>query len=133
MTLTFNRETYASLLAQYQPKVIKTDEENEQAIALAEELSHKDNRSLEESALLNLLITLIEKYEDEHYQMRESTPHSMLLHLMDAQSLEEADLVESLGSRELVSQVMSGKQTITQEMAQALEKLFHVDPSLFEN
>ena len=133
MTLTFNRETYASLLAQYQPKVIKTDEENEQAIALAEELSHKDNRSLEESALLDLLITLIEKYEDEHYQMGESTPHSMLLHLMDAQSLEEADLVESLGSRELVSQVMSGKQTITQEMAQALGKLFHVDPSLFEN
>ena len=133
MTLTFNRETYESLLAQYQPKVIKTDEENEQAIALAEELSHKDNRSLEESALLALLIILIEKYEDEHYQMGESTPHSMLLHLMDAQSLEEADLVESLGSRELVSQVMSGKQTITQEMAQALGKLFHVDPSLFEN
>jgi hypothetical protein len=25
MTLTFNRETYANLLAKYQPKVIKTD------------------------------------------------------------------------------------------------------------
>lgn len=65
--------------------------------------------------------------------MGESTPHSMLLHLMDAQSLEETDLVESLGSREVVSQVISGKQTITQEMAQALATLFHVDPSLFEN
>ncbi|MEH2194521.1 MAG: hypothetical protein V7K98_18020 [Nostoc sp.] len=55
MTLTFNRETYASLLAQYQPKVIKTDEEKEQAITLAEELSHRLNRTLEESALLEML------------------------------------------------------------------------------
>ena len=133
MTITFNRETSASLLAKYQPKVIKTDEENEQAIALAEELSHRANRTLEESALLDLLITLIEKYEDEHYPMGESTPHSMLLHLMDAQSLQSADLVEILGSREIVSQVMSRKQEITQKMAKALGKFFHVDPNLFEN
>ncbi|MHC5830539.1 MAG: helix-turn-helix domain-containing protein, partial [Nostoc sp.] len=104
MTLTFNRETYASLLAKYQPKVIKTDEENEQAIGLAEELSHRVNRTLEESALLDLLIALIEKYEDEHYPMGESTIHSMFLHLIDAQSVKEAELVAILGSREVVSQ-----------------------------
>ncbi|HAA30300.1 MAG TPA: transcriptional regulator [Cyanobacteria bacterium UBA8553] len=133
MTLTFNRETYASLLAKYQPKVIKTDEENEQAIALAEKLSHRVNRTLEESALLELLITLIEKYEDEHYPLGETTPHSMLLHLMEARNLEEADLVEILGSREVVSQVMSRKKEITQEVAKALGQFFHVDSSLFEN
>ncbi|WP_375477124.1 type II toxin-antitoxin system HigA family antitoxin [uncultured Nostoc sp.] len=133
MTLTFNRETYASLLAKYQPKVIKTDEENEQAIALAEELSHRVNRTLEESALLDLLIALIEKYEDEHYPMAESTIHSMFLHLIDAQSVKEADLVAILGSKEVVSQVMSGKQEITQEMAKVLGNFFHVDSSLFEN
>ncbi|MEH2239601.1 helix-turn-helix domain-containing protein [Nostoc sp.] len=133
MTLTFNRETYASLLAQYQPKVIKTDEENEQAITLAEELSHRINRTLEESALLDLLIALIEKYEDKNYPMGESTVHSMLLHLIDAQSVKEADLVAILGSREVVFQVMSGKQEITQEMAKVLGNFFHVDTSLFEN
>ncbi len=31
MTLTFNRDTYANLLAKYQPKIIETEEENEQA------------------------------------------------------------------------------------------------------
>ena len=133
MTLTFNCETYASLLAKYQPKVIKTDEENEQAIALAEELSHRVNQTLEESALLDLLIALIEKYEDEHYPMAESTTHSMFLHLIDAQSVKEADLVAILGSKEVVSQVMSGKQEITQEMAKVLGNFFHVDSSLFEN
>jgi HTH-type transcriptional regulator/antitoxin HigA len=133
MTITFNRETYASLLAKYQPKLIKTDEENEQAITLAEELSHRVNRTLEESALLDLLIALIEKYEDEHYPMEESTARSMFLHLIDAQSVNEAELVAILGSKEVVSQVMSGKQEITQEMAKVLGNFFHVDTSLFEN
>jgi HTH-type transcriptional regulator / antitoxin HigA len=133
MTLTFDRETYTSLLAKYQPKVIKTDDENEQAIALAEELSHRANRTLEESALLDLLIALIEKYEDEHYPIEESTAHSMFLHLIDAQSVNEAELVAILGSREVVVQVMSGKQKITQEMAKVLGNFFHVDSSLFEN
>ncbi|MCC5615358.1 transcriptional regulator [Nostoc sp. CHAB 5836] len=113
--------------------VIKTDEENEQAIALAEELSHRVNRTLEESALLDLLLALIEKYEDKHYPMEESTAHSMFLHLIDAQNIKEAELVAILGSREVVSQVMSGKQEITQEMAKALGNFFHVDTSLFEN
>jgi HTH-type transcriptional regulator/antitoxin HigA len=88
---------------------------------------------LEESALLDLLIALIEKYEDEHYPIGESTAHSMFLHLIDAQNVKEAELVAILGSREVVSQVMSGKQEITQEMAKVLGSFFHVDTSLFEN
>ena len=51
MTLTFNPETYAQLLAKYQPKVITNDTENEQAILIAEELAHKTSRTSEESAL----------------------------------------------------------------------------------
>ncbi|MGL5941946.1 MAG: hypothetical protein ACRC2S_16550 [Waterburya sp.] len=33
MNLTINPEIYANLLAEYQPKVIKIDRENERAIA----------------------------------------------------------------------------------------------------
>lgn len=36
MTRTFNAELYGKLLAEYQPKTITTEEENEQAIALAQ-------------------------------------------------------------------------------------------------
>ncbi len=81
MTLTINPEIYANLLAEYQPKVIKTDEENELAIALAEELAHRQNKTAEESTLFELLIALIEKYEDEQYPLGESSPHFMRLHL----------------------------------------------------
>jgi antitoxin component HigA of HigAB toxin-antitoxin module len=36
----------------------------------------------------------------------------MLLHLMDAQDLAAADLVDVLGSAEIVNQVLSGQQPI---------------------
>jgi HTH-type transcriptional regulator/antitoxin HigA len=100
MTLTINRQSYAELLVKYQPKVIQTEAENELAISLATELEHKPNRSLEEDAILELLITLIEKFEDEHYFIPKGTPHSMLLHLMEANNIQQEDLVGVIGNRE---------------------------------
>lgn len=41
MTHIFDKRTYADLLAQHQPKVIETEEENEAAIAIAEDLEHR--------------------------------------------------------------------------------------------
>jgi HTH-type transcriptional regulator/antitoxin HigA len=131
MTLTFNTETYAQLLAKYQPKVITNDEENEQAILLAEELAHKTNRTTEESALYELLITLIEKYENEQYPMGETTPLSMLLHLMEVRGLKQADLIGVIGSSGVVSEIINGKREISKAQAKALGDFFHVDTGLF--
>jgi HTH-type transcriptional regulator / antitoxin HigA len=63
MTLTFNRDTYADLLVQYQPKVITNDQENEYAIAIIEELSHRQSLTLEEETLVELLVALVETFE----------------------------------------------------------------------
>ncbi len=40
-------------------KIIKTEEENEKALAIVEELMHRSNRTPEEDELYELLITLI--------------------------------------------------------------------------
>jgi len=72
VNLSGQTEVYGNLLAKYKPKAIKTDEENEQAIAVAEEFSHRHNRTAEEDELLCLLIALIEKYEEGHYPMEKS-------------------------------------------------------------
>ena len=131
MTLTLNRDTYGSLLAKYLPKVIENDAENEQAIILAETLSHRENRSLEETTLLNLLLTLIEKYEQDHYPLEESEPHSILWELMEANNLQEKDLSDILGSKTIVSDILIGQQIITEKQAVKLGQFFHVDSSLF--
>jgi HTH-type transcriptional regulator/antitoxin HigA len=123
--------TYSNLLSKYQPRIIKTEEENEIFLDIVEELISRGNLNPEEDALLELLVKLIEDFEDKHYQLNSSTPQSRLLHLMDARSLEAADLVEILGSSEAVVDVICDRLEITKQQAEALGTFFHVDPGLF--
>jgi HTH-type transcriptional regulator/antitoxin HigA len=132
MTLTFNSEKYSQLLVRYQPKLIKTEEENERALSIVEELMHSPNRSPEENELYELLIALIEKFEQEFYSPGEaSTPHSMLVFLMEQQNVKQEDLIGVIGAEEVVAEVVKGKREMTQEQAQAIGKFFQVEPSLF--
>ena len=131
MTLTINSETYGQLLVKYQPKVIATESENELAIALASELEYKTNRTLEEEAILELLVTLIEKFEDEHYPIPEGTPNQMLINLMEASNIKQENLVGIIGSRGVVSEVVNGKRSISKAQAKALAEFFSVDVGLF--
>ena len=48
-------------------KPISTEAKNDRAIALVEELEHRSDRSVEKETLLDFLLTLIEKFESEHY------------------------------------------------------------------
>ncbi len=131
MTLTFNSDIYSQLLSQHQPRIIKTEEENEKFLETVEELLSRSHLTLEEDTLLELLVKLIEDFEEKHYQLNVSTPYSRLLHLMEARGLEQDDLVEILGSSEIVTKVINGNLEMTKEQAEALGKFFHVDASLF--
>jgi HTH-type transcriptional regulator/antitoxin HigA len=132
MPPTFNSEKYGELLSQYQPKLIRTEAENEKALAIVEALIHRPNRSLEENELFALLITLIEKFEQDHYLPgAASTPRSRLLFLMEQRQLKPADLISLLGSEDALAAVMNGDREISTFQARALGAFFHVDPGLF--
>jgi len=131
MTITFDRDIYSKLLSKYQPRIIKTEEENEFFREIVEELISTKNLNPEEEALLQLLVKLIEDFEDKHYQINASTPQSRLLHLMEARSLDATDLLEIMGSREAVVEVINDRLEITKQQAEALGRFFHVDPGLF--
>jgi HTH-type transcriptional regulator / antitoxin HigA len=131
MTFIFNSDIYSQLLSQHQPRIIKTEEENEEFLETVEELLSRSHLTTEEDALLELLVKLIEDFEDKHYQLNFSTPYSRLLHLMEARSWEQADLVEIFGSSDIVAKIMNGELEITKNQAEALGNFFHVDVSLF--
>jgi HTH-type transcriptional regulator/antitoxin HigA len=131
MTITFDRDIYSKLLSKYQPRIIKTEEENEFFLEIVEELISTKNLNSEEEALLQLLVKLIEDFEGKHYQINASTPQSRLLHLMEARSLDATDLLEIMGSREAVVEVINDRLEITKQQAEALGRFFHVDPGLF--
>jgi len=131
MTYTFNPVAYGQLLAKYQPKAITTELENEQALALAQDLEHRANRTLEEDTLLELLVTLIEKIEETYYPIPPGTPHSMILHLMEAQDKSPEALAEVIGSQEVALKIINGESHISKSQAHVIAKLFKVDESLF--
>ena len=132
MTLTFSRQEYSKLLASYQKNAIKTEEENERALAVLEELMHLEDRSSEQDDLYDLLIFLIKKFEEDFYRPGSaSTPHSILRFLMEQQEVTAEDLFEVVGSEELVFDLVNGRGEIGDELAEVLGNLFKVDSSLF--
>jgi HTH-type transcriptional regulator / antitoxin HigA len=132
MTLTFNPEKYKEVLSEYQPKLIKTEAENERALAMVERLMNLPSRTLEQEEMYELLVVLIEKFEREFYQTnRENNPGSMLAFLMEQQDLQPIDLVSIFGSEGAVADAINGRSTIDPTMAEHLSEIFHVKPNLF--
>lgn len=115
----------------YQPRIIKTEEENDHFLAIAEDLLSRPHLTPEENTLLELLVRLIEEFENQHYSINASTPRSRILHLLEAQDLEVSNLVPIFSSIELVDKVINGDVEVTKEQGEMLGNLFHVDASLF--
>ncbi|RCJ23403.1 hypothetical protein A6S26_02315 [Nostoc sp. ATCC 43529] len=130
MTLTFNYDKYKKLLITYLPKLIKSEAENEQALRIVEDLMHRE-RTPEEDELYQLLITLVEKFEQEYYQPnQQNNPVSMLLFLLEESEKSRDDLVAVLGSEDLVDNILTGQEKITTEQARKLAEFFHIEPSV---
>ena len=131
MTLTFNPTNYGELLAHHQPKVISSEAEYDEAIALAEQLEFADELTPEQSSFLDLLVVLISNYENEHYPIPKAEPVEVLRHLMEEQELKQENLVGVIGSRGVVSEVVNGKRSISKAQARALAEYFGVDVACF--
>ena len=132
MTLTFNQEKYKELLCRYQPKVIKSEADNETALKIVEQLMHSNNRTPEENELYDLLVTLVEKFEQEYYQPGvTSTPQSILHFLIEQKGIVREDLGAVLGSLDIAAKVLDGKLEIDRARAKVLGNFFNVDSSLF--
>jgi HTH-type transcriptional regulator/antitoxin HigA len=114
------------------PKVIETEEENERMLVEAERLMDRgDRRTPEEDALLTLLVCLIQAYEQQHYPMREASPHEVLRYLMEKRELKQVDLVPIFKSSGYVSDVIHGKRGISKAHARKLAVFFGVSAELF--
>src|SRR5574341_1065017 len=112
--------------------MIRTEAQYARAIAEIEKLLKKgDHISPEEDHLLDLLSTIVEKYEDERYPIEPSSPHEILQHLMEARGLKQKDIVHLFGSSGRASEAINGQRPISKIQAKALAEFFHVSTDLF--
>jgi HTH-type transcriptional regulator/antitoxin HigA len=132
MTTLLNPKVYGSLLEKYQPKVIASESEYQKSLdAIASLMAKGEDLSPEESTLLETLAILVESYEETEFPMPISSPRNVLLHLMEVRSLKQVDLVKVIGSKGVVSEILSGKRAISKSQAKELGAFFHVSPALF--
>ena len=138
MTLTLNKKNYLQLLDKIQiiPKIIDTETEYEEYLAVTENLiAKKDKRTPEETALFRLLVKLIKDYEEQVYSLDDWSnlaPHEILQHLLESSGTKQADLVGVISpSKGLISSIVNGKRAISKEQAKKLGAYFKVSPSLF--
>lgn len=124
MTPTSSQQTYSDLLIQYQPKLIKTELEYKRALTAVEGMMSLELTEAE-TALFELLVLLIEKYEESHYPMGESTPLATLSSLIHEFDVELSSLVEVFGSVEIVREVVNGQRKVSQSQAESLAKFFN--------
>lgn len=122
---------YPELLAQEAPAVITSERAYKAALKRVESLMALPKPTRAESKLLDLLVVLIEAYEDEVISMPTAPPVAVLKELMAARGMKQADLAKVLGSSGLVSDVLHGKRSLSKAHIGKLARVFSVSPAVF--
>ena len=102
-------------------KPIRTESDYAAALARVDELMDAEVGSPEGDEF-DILVDLVELYESKHEPMGYPSPVAAIEFRMEQQGLAPRDLVPFIGSRAKVSEVLSGKRSITMPMARALHE-----------
>ena len=102
-------------------KPIKNDRELNRALKRIDELwGAKLNTQRGDE--LEVLMLLVEKYEDEHYAIPASDPIEAIKFLMEQNSLSRKDLEPYISTSGRVSEVLSKKRSLTLTMIKKLHE-----------
>jgi len=122
---------YADLLSEFQPEVVRGEEQNQTYIQWLETLTSRPTVSPAEAKLIALLTLLVEQYEERNYPVPEAGPLDIIRHLMDANNLRQKDLADVFGTESIVSDVLNGKRDLAKEHIRKLSARFRVSPAVF--
>ena len=100
-------------------KPIKTEADYQSALIEIERLFGAKPGS-SEGDHLDVLITLVEAYEDEHYDIPAPDPIEAIHYFMESRGLTRADLEPYIGSRARISEILNRKRPLTLSMIQRL-------------
>jgi HTH-type transcriptional regulator/antitoxin HigA len=75
---------------------------------------------------LEVLTTLVEAYEEQHYRIDAPDPIEAIKFRMEQEGLKQKDLVAIVGSKSRVSEVLNRKRKLTIEMIRNLHKQLHI-------
>jgi HTH-type transcriptional regulator/antitoxin HigA len=130
--ITIDPVEYGQLLANTRPKVIETEAEFRQVMKLLENLTFAARElSPAELALRELLKKLVTDYDDRMHPLPKVEARKLVRRLLEQRELKQKDLVPVLGASGTVSDILSGKRSISKTQAKKLAEFFRVSAEYF--
>ena len=102
-------------------KPIKTEADYTEALQAVEKLMSA-KKDTPEGDKLDVLVTLIEAYEEKHHPVLPPEPVEAIFHQMESQGLSRKDLIPLIGSRARVSEILNKKRSLSINMIRKLQK-----------
>ena len=104
-------------------KPILTEQDYENALKAVEPYFDDDSLLSEsDAAYFDAMLTLIERFEDTHYQIFAHNPIEAIKFRMEQQGLSPKDLVGIIGPRNRVYEVLNGNRSLTLAMIRNLNR-----------
>jgi HTH-type transcriptional regulator/antitoxin HigA len=121
----------AKMIAKGAPHVIHNDAELEAYTDALFKLTALENPSSDEEEAIELLTSLVERYEHEHFPIPASDPVSVVRFLIEHGNLTQRDLIPEFGSESAVSMFLSGQRRLTLEQVRKLCARFKLTADVF--
>jgi HTH-type transcriptional regulator / antitoxin HigA len=113
------------------PTPITSERQHAEYLSVLAKLATKKRPTREEEKYAEVLMTLIEAYEQEYHRVPDASPLEVLRELMEANNLRQKDLVPIFGSEGIISEVLHKKRGLSKTHIQKLSARFHVSPAVF--
>ena len=113
------------------PTPIASERQHGEYLAVLDKLAGKERSTIDEEKYAEVLLTLIEAYEEEHHAIPDASPVQVLRALMEANELRQKDLAPIFGTESIVSEILRGKRELNKGQIEKLSKRFRVSPAVF--
>ena len=100
-------------------KLIKSEADYEKALKRIDQIFDAEPGTPEADEH-ELIVALVELYENEHFPIEAPDPVSAIKFRMEQLNLTQKDLIPIIGSKSKVSEVLSGKRTLSLNMIRKL-------------
>jgi HTH-type transcriptional regulator/antitoxin HigA len=106
-------------------KPIKTKKDYQAALKKIEEL-FEAKPNTPNGDMLEVLVTLVEAYEQKHFNFAPPDPIEAIKFRMEQLELNQSDLSEAMGGKNRVSEILNRKRELTADMMRKLHKQFNI-------
>ncbi len=124
-------DEYLALVCAFPLIHLRDDAHYQEALSVMWPLVEAPVRSAAQEAYLGALTDLIETYDNAHTAFPPCTGLDALRSLIEENGLRPEDLLDIFETQSVVSEVLSGKRTLTTTHIEKLAACFHVSPAVF--